>query len=347
MATTTAKGSTGSEFFGDLTESPLTDPRALVSSALLHLLLLALASAAVLTVASPGADAPVERVMSGELGPVDNRAGYEPAGGSPGELGGVGVELSSDRGTPASPTRDATADLLLSEILPTRDDARPEPKTLPGPPTSGLGVLPGPGAGGGGGVGAGSGGGTGKGIGAGTEFFGVRERANSFAYVIDCSGSMASRNSLDHAKRELMASLGQLPPDARFGVVFYNLQATVFSDPAGRKTLMAATAANKARVATQLERVAPDGGTDHMLALRTALEMKPEVIFFLTDADLMTRSNVADILGEVGTARIQAVEFGIGTGMNGSEPLQKLSATTGGTYRYVDVRRFDIDGGRR
>ena len=59
---------------------------------------------------------------------------------------------------------------------------------------------------------------------------------------------MATRGSLDVAKRELINSLNQLPPDARFGVVFYNLHATVLSDPQGYKGLMPATAVNKSRV---------------------------------------------------------------------------------------------------
>ena len=48
------------------------------------------------------------------------------------------------------------------------------------------------------------------------------ERAGSFAYVIDRSGSMATRNSLDVAKRELRASIAKLTPNVRFSVVFYN-----------------------------------------------------------------------------------------------------------------------------
>ena len=43
-----------------------------------------------------------------------------------------------------------------------------------------------------------------------------------------------------------------------------------------------------------------------MLALRKALELKPEVIFFLTDAEDMTRADVDEILAEVGSTRIQA-----------------------------------------
>jgi hypothetical protein len=151
---------------------------------------------------------------------------------------------------------------------------------------------------------------------------------------------MATRNALDFAKRELLTSLNQLSPDARFAVIFYNLYANVFSDPQAHKGLMAATAANKVRVATQLARVSPDGGTDHMLALKTALALRPEVIFFLTDADLMTTADVQEILGQARSTRIQAVEFGRGLDLDTSNPLRRLATGTGGTYRYIDVTRF-------
>ena len=181
----------------------------------------------------------------------------------------------------------------------------------------------------------------GRGVGPGTEFFGQKENAGSFAYVIDCSGSMATRGSLDVAKRELINSLDRLPPDARFGVIFYNLHATVFTDPQGRRDLMPATATNKGRVGQQLARVVPDGGTDHMTALRAGLSLRPEVIFFLTDADLMTGSDAQAIIADAGTTRIQAVEFGRGAELAGNNnPLRKLANATGGSYRYIDVTTF-------
>jgi hypothetical protein len=185
----------------------------------------------------------------------------------------------------------------------------------------------------------------GRGIGPGTEFFGAREHGRSFAYVIDCSGSMATRNSLEVAKRELLASLNQLPPDTLFSVIFYNLQAIVFSDPSGQQGMMPATSGNKSRVLTQLQKVAANGGTDHMLALRTALGLKPEVVFFLTDADLMTNNDVDDILAEARGSRIQAVEFGRGTDLGLETPLRRLATTTGGTYRYIDVTKFPRSAG--
>ena len=243
---------------------------------------------------------------------------------------------------PQEATRDPIADNLLAEILP-----NPQPKlvearqrALPGPRTTGEGLIPGSGVGGGGGLGGGTGAGAGRTIGPGTQFFGARDHARSFVYLIDCSGSMATHNSLDVAKRETLASINQLAPDAHFAVIFYNLQTRIMSDPQGHKGLMAATIANKARVQTQLEAVQPLGGTDHMFALRDALKLKPEVIFFLTDADLMSNGDVDEILTEVGPTRIQAVEFGLGMKLTQRTPLGRLANTTGGAYLYIDVNKF-------
>ena len=83
---------------------------------------------------------------------------------------------------------------------------------------------------------------------------------------------------------------------------------------------MSATTANKRRIQLQLAEIRPDGGTDHMSALRTALALKPEVVFFLTDADLMTNGEVNEILAEAGATRIQAVEFGRGVNLGEHTP---------------------------
>ncbi len=323
-----------------LRRSPLTDPRALVCSLSIHVLIVGIASFFAFRVAAPILEPTVGRVMKGELEATDNRATGDP-GGSSGDPEGRAADLSAEPGIPAPPTRDAAADALISEILPTRDTTEIPSQTLPGPSTSGLGMLKATGTGEGGAATGNTSGGGGKGgSGPGTQFFGVRDQGRSFAYVIDCSGSMTARNSLGVAKRELLWSLDQIAADARFAVVFYNLDAKVFTDPSGRQGLMAATPTNKARVRTLLSTIQPDGGTDHMLALRAAFDLHPEVIFFLTDADLMTRQEVAEIVALAGKTRIQAIEFGQVSGLGGSAPLKTLAKSTGGTYQYIDVNTF-------
>jgi hypothetical protein len=334
---------------------PLTDPRSLASSVLFHVSVVLVAALVPVLNGSIPLAGPGSKAIYAEVDPVDNRAERFPnkpgqGGGSPGEIGGTSnlPSVPADLGTsPPKVTRDPVAETLLAEILPS---SLPKPQEsrqhgLPGPRTPGQGIIPGSGTGGGGGAGGGSGGGVGRGIGPGTQFFGAREHAHSFAYVIDCSGSMAMRNSLDVAKRELLASLSQLPPDAEFAVIFYNSLPYLLSDGEGHKGLMTATESHKSQVRTQLAAIAPDGGTDHMAALRKALELKPEVVFFLTDADLMNENAVTKILGQVGSTRIQAVEFGLGTEVGQRPPLARLATSTGGTYLYIDVSRFPRSSG--
>jgi hypothetical protein len=328
-------------------ETPLTDLRSLLGSVAIHALLVFLASLAALHAALPAAP-PESRPIRAEIGPVDNRAGRDAVagegGGSPGEIGAYSKlpSTSPDRRTSVAAASRDPADALLAEILPSSQPPSSETlqKALPGPQTIGQGLIPGSGPGGGGGSGGGSGGGVGRGIGPGTQFFGARDHAHSFAYVIDCSGSMMERNSLEVAKRELLASLNQLPPDAEVSVIFYNLTPTMLTDPQGHKGLMPATAANKARIRTQLAAIEADGGTDHMSALHSAMVLKPEVIFFLTDAQLMTNGDVDEILASCGSTRIQAVEFGRGVDLGQRTPLRRLATTTGGSYLYIDISKF-------
>ena len=328
-------------------DSPLTDPRSFASSVLFHGAIVVLGWLAVLNVSLPAAD-PVAQPIRAEIGPVDNRADAQgvpgEGGGSPGEMGGTSKLpiTSPDQQDSMAATSKDPAEALLSEILPSSQPLAAEKlqKALPGPQTVGQGLIPGSGPGGGGGSGGGSGGGVGRGIGPGTQFFGARDHAHSFAYVIDCSGSMASHSSLEVAKRELLASVQQLPPDAEFSVVFYNMTPKMLADPIGNKGLMSATATNKSLIKKQLAAILPDGGTDHMAALRSALALRPEVIFFLTDADLMTNGDVNEVLQEAGTTRIQAVEFGRGINLGERTPLRRLAVTTGGAYLYIDVSKF-------
>jgi von Willebrand factor type A domain len=345
--------------FKELAKSPLTDPRSLVGSLVFHGALLLAASLVVLGSFLPRSSGGPPGLLGAVDEPVDNRADVIGPGGNPGELGGTltpdelrvlpdslrGSKPTTGLANRPDPVADALVDDILDVPLPPSAVALPETLTsvdaamVP----SGVGVVPGLSTGGGGGQGGGSGGGSGRGLGAGTEFFGARERAESFAYVIDCSASMTNRNSISIAKRELLSSLRRLPPDARFGVVLYNEQPTTFLDPNGQPRLMTASAQNKARFEDRLSHVSPDGGTDHDDALLAGFALKPEVIFFLTDADLMTEREAQYLAESAGSIRIQAVEFGVGPDPGSSVPLRDLATATGGSYRYIDVMSFPME----
>ena len=180
-------------------QTPMTDPRSLGSSIAIHAFLLFLASIAVLSVAGPELSA-LPRTLRGELEPTDNRPRLLKEGGGT-RRAWWDRALSNSRSSRARPHR-AGHRTNRRRMHYFGDPAhagyeRLGQTGLAGSPDTGLGVLPGPGTGGGGGSGGGSGGGVGRASGPGTEFFGARDRAASFTYVIDCSGSMATKASLD------------------------------------------------------------------------------------------------------------------------------------------------------
>jgi hypothetical protein len=274
--------------------------------------------------------------MKAEIEPVDNRAPEEPGGSSGGNLTRPTTPLAAEASR-AEATERAMASAMLNDIV--------SPDPAPGPAESdaesgGLGLMLGSAASGAGGSGGGSGLGQGTGSGPSTAFFGAREQAESFAYVIDCSGSMATHDAIGLAKRELMASLDQLPPDARFGLLLYTTKYSVFPDASGRRALMPATAANKERVRTRLAQVRPDEGTDPGPAVEQALAMRPEVVFLLTDGQELSYEDVERLESLRGSTRIHTIDFGGTAPAPETSPLRRLAAVTGGSYRHVDTASF-------
>lgn len=131
---------------------------------------------------------------------------------------------------------------------------------------------------------AGSGNGTSS---DGTSFFHIRTQAQKIVYVIDRSASMGKNGALAKACREILFSLQQLPSSAHFQIIVYNSSAQPLL-PQYRGWL-AATVENRQRAAQALAQLTAEGSTRHNLALPLALSLRPEVIFFVTDADDLSR----------------------------------------------------------
>jgi hypothetical protein len=145
----------------------------------------------------------------------------------------------------------------------------------------------------------------GTGAGAAINFFGIRDRSSSVVIMIDVSDSMFTRTGdaeagklAKHGKEQnfqtireeairLVQSLG---PNIQFGIVRWAGGARSWKPeliPATDENKRAAIEHIQSEVDMKTARAKKGeaGGTRHDLALRTAFDLKPEVIYMLTDGN--------------------------------------------------------------
>lgn len=124
-----------------------------------------------------------------------------------------------------------------------------------------------------------SGGGSG---GGGVEFFGAgpARGVRSIVYVVDSSGSML--DTFQHVKAELRRSVGKLRRSQKFHVLFFN-SGEPFENPPQK--LVSAIESQKRTFIEFLETVRPGGSTHPEAAMRRALALEPDLIYFLTDGE--------------------------------------------------------------
>jgi hypothetical protein len=170
-----------------------------------------------------------------------------------------------------------------------------------------------------------------------TAFFQIAARGQSVVYVIDRSASMGLNGGLAAAKHELLTSLQQLPPAARFQVITYNRTANPLPVN-GRAGLLTASAENKRQAALLIEALFAEGGTDHLPALKQALALQPDVIYFLTDADDFSLDQVQTVtLLNHGRMVIHTIVLTAGRPDPGERPLARLAQANRGEYRQLVI----------
>lgn len=184
-------------------------------------------------------------------------------------------------------------------------------------------------------VGGGSGGGVGdgEGNGSGYQFFQLAAAGTKYVYVIDGSGSMTEphkedRTKLDRVKRELINSIGSLPFEMEFFVIFFNNHAV----PMKAKTLQPATLDNKMKHLTWVAKIQGGGNTDPREALKMALALEPDVIYFLTDG--VFDPKVADEVTKLNTHKVSIHTFCF-TNDSGASMLQNIARKNNGTYKFI------------
>jgi hypothetical protein len=187
-----------------------------------------------------------------------------------------------------------------------------------------------------GGSGGGSGGlGSLSGGAAGTTFFGVSSRGTRFAYIVDRSGSMGEDRKMGVAKRELARSISSLPDYASFSVIFFS---SGFIEPPMQSGWMRARRATVNRFIRWLNEVEPSGGTVPLPAFQEvfSFDVRPDVIFFLTDGEIPNPDNVGDVVADMngrgGRVVINTIAFGDD---RSQELLKRIANESGGVYRFV------------
>jgi hypothetical protein len=163
----------------------------------------------------------------------------------------------------------------------------------------------------------------------------VPARGQASVYVIDRSMSMGLHGALELARKELLASLASLPETARFQVIAYNRSAEPLRLD-GHADLLPASAENRRRAAAAIEELLPEGSTEHVQALKRALALQPDVIFFLTDADDLKLEQVRQVT-QYNHRRtvIHAIELHLGRRARSESVLPLLAETNRGVYRAV------------
>lgn len=178
---------------------------------------------------------------------------------------------------------------------------------------------------------------------ASTMVFGVSGSGSRFVYVFDRSDSMNGYGGrpLRAAKRELIRSLESLTDRQQFQLIFYNDKPTPFRMSGVPLQMMAGEDNNKIAADRYVNSIMAYGATEHESALKMALRLGPDVIFFLTDARIprLSSSQLRDIqrrADQSGTT-IHAIEFGSDPAAPSQSFLRDLAAMNEGQYRYLDI----------
>ncbi|MFK8113831.1 MAG: hypothetical protein AB8B91_16640 [Rubripirellula sp.] len=174
------------------------------------------------------------------------------------------------------------------------------------------------------------------------QFCGVEGGGNHFVYLVDSSASMG--DGFESARAELLSSIEILKPDQRFYVVFFDADSDFMrlQDVNKDETRSVyATKENKQKLRRWAMRISMDRGKAPYEPLRFALNLKPDVVFLLSDGefpqgieDLLTEENlVKNLFGE---SHPISIIHTIGYhSKEGESRMRRIAAKNKGQYRYV------------
>jgi hypothetical protein len=127
---------------------------------------------------------------------------------------------------------------------------------------------------------------------------------------------------------ELVRSIGNLPDEMEFFVIFFNRVAV----PMPAEKLQPATLGNKRKYLEWCMKVRGGGGTDPSEALKKALELKPDVIYLLTDG--VFKDDAVREVTKLNTRGVSIHTFCFGDSA-GETVLNEIASKNGGTYKFI------------
>ncbi|MEM7784641.1 MAG: VWA domain-containing protein [Planctomycetota bacterium] len=165
----------------------------------------------------------------------------------------------------------------------------------------------------------------------------------SFVFVLDRSKSMGSSGLgvIDAAKDELSYAINQLQPNHQFQIVGYHQQTVTMNT----RKLLAANEENKKGVPGYISNLTAFGSTNHENGLMAATYFKPDIIVLMTDGGY-PELNAGQLkmlkrfLSSAGS-QVHCIQFGLGPNQSTTHFMKKLSQQNNGSYRYIDVSKWN------
>ena len=178
---------------------------------------------------------------------------------------------------------------------------------------------------------------SGSGSGITLRVFGVGGYGTKFMYVFDRSLSMRGAK-LDEVKKELLKSFSALDERHQFNIIFYDDRYDVWK-PGGK--LIVADESAKKDAEEFVQKITHRGLTQHLPPLLEAIKYGPNVIFFLTDGQDLTETQLDEVCRKSGNICIHVIQFADESDQEQSEILRRLASRNRGRYKFINVTTMD------
>jgi len=166
----------------------------------------------------------------------------------------------------------------------------------------------------------------------GAAFFGSQGAGKTFVYIVDMSGSMYGAR-FERARKELISSIEKLNGEQSFHVFFFSDQTFPLFFPKPASALIKANGANKKKAVRWIRAREPGGLTNPIMSLRLALELKPDVVFLLTDGEVDDPDQVRKIIKDNNVrTTIHTIAF---ENEDGANTLERIAKENRGSFRFV------------